>query len=1277
MMCLLSVSAKGQGANDKNIFFFDGDGRPVPASGRIIAAGKQETILSGVSYEAGAFHVEFVSDTSVTEGGFYSTVSGAGGKTLGEERREVVCAVLRDLSRLIERPQQSEPVRIQVRGFYQKGNAAAARASSVFIGRTGETGILDGAVWTTLNSGRDAYTGLERAPECHGFIEVNFAVEFNVHYDDIEFKGVDMYTVVLHEMIHALGFGSFILPEGVSAGSRQSTGYYSRYDTYLYVKKETDMIPLVVNTNGCYATQFNPRIGSADLLSDCAEGGANTVVFRHTDGTTEYVYAPSVWQEGGSLSHLYEKCSSIGLVMDPGITAGIAKRAPHEHEVHILCELGYAITGRYGEDSLTGRYGVYEPCGRTTAIGVNDSLGSIISGSTGEIRLWDLIGNDIGATEADCIEIVEGRGELSGSRLWLGDSVVVLTAGEGFYGTLLLRYIPKGTYSGNITYVHIRIMPAPVPPCVPMGCNYVCNGGFEVNSRSGEIRPWEDSLSTSLQGWWATYYTDNGFMIGGRNTPDIWRRLPGLWGVDSLALYLADNYDGIDKEVIGFPGGDYLAPDFPPLNTWDADIHNNHFAGMAGGLYPFMDRRIMGGEALYQQLAKPLQNDGTRYVMEFYATARSIPYFYPKSSQLFAFRIYGDTIDPAPSDTTRPPLSPDYVFGTPVVSVGEWQKVKLGPFTVPSIVDYLHIQGYPEGLPDSTYVYGFIDDVIIREVGIGIDTYVSDSYPCIGEEVTFTFHVCKDDPEDRQTSVSVIDYLPAGLRYTGGDFSLNGSGGVFAVLSPERFDASNCVQLQLRAIVDSTALNNSPLVNSIVPAGMDTTCLDAVGKTKVAVYPVARALTVHSTFASPVCINEYIDAEIEVVNHSILPVDNAAVNIDLGKDLVLVPGSVSVNGIAVQDAGLQHKAYTLVGNRLLFPQLPIQAGSPASGQGLNRILLRFKLRCTSDATAITMPVHVTTVGLFCTVGDTAHTVIHHTIPQPQLPADTSSCHPVLLDAKPMELGSYRFLWSTGDTSRTIEVRDSTTVWVAVTNADGCTGYDTSRVAVEKVRGLSLLPSHLSGEPGQLLSVVLAPEQEEMRPYRVRPFRIRLRFDRRLLNLEWDNQRGYRVECTEIVGNDCIMDIIDTLGVGRWSGRYPEFQFRFLNTSLNETSVVVEKFLWLDCQAEVMIPPVLCTMGNSLPGTIREEPIGAFTLEQNYPNPFREETSVVFEITRRGNVEMIVVDMMGKYVSTLLKGQGRPGRYKLVFHADNLASGPYIVLLKTNEGLLRKTMLLLK
>ena len=76
--------------------------------------------------------------------------------------------------------------------------------------------------------------------------------------------------------------------------------------------------------------------------------------------------------------------------------------------------------------------------------------------------------------------------------------------------------------------------------------------------------------------------------------------------------------------------------------------------------------------------------------------------------------------------------------------------------------------------------------------------------------------------------------------------------------------------------------------------------------------------------------------------------------------------------------------------------------------------------------------------------------------------------------------------------------------------------------------------------------------------------------------------------------------------------------------------------------------------------------GKFILLQNYPNPFNPVTNIVFEIPRKENVKLIVYDLLGREIKTLLNDVLEPGRHEIYFYsieAGNLISTKSMVLIK--------------
>ena len=90
----------------------------------------------------------------------------------------------------------------------------------------------------------------------------------------------------------------------------------------------------------------------------------------------------------------------------------------------------------------------------------------------------------------------------------------------------------------------------------------------------------------------------------------------------------------------------------------------------------------------------------------------------------------------------------------------------------------------------------------------------------------------------------------------------------------------------------------------------------------------------------------------------------------------------------------------------------------------------------------------------------------------------------------------------------------------------------------------------------------------------------------------------------------------------------------------------------------------------------------FTLYQNYPNPFNPSTKIRFAIPPAGNgrdhfVKVIIYDIIGREVTTLVNEQLQPGSYEADWDASQFSSGVYYYKLISGEYSETKKMVLLK
>jgi len=67
---------------------------------------------------------------------------------------------------------------------------------------------------------------------------------------------------------------------------------------------------------------------------------------------------------------------------------------------------------------------------------------------------------------------------------------------------------------------------------------------------------------------------------------------------------------------------------------------------------------------------------------------------------------------------------------------------------------------------------------------------------------------------------------------------------------------------------------------------------------------------------------------------------------------------------------------------------------------------------------------------------------------------------------------------------------------------------------------------------------------------------------------------------------------------------------------------------------------------------------SFTLYQNYPNPFNPSTTISYRLNEKGFVKLMIYDIKGSLIKTLVSQTKDPGSYETEFNAKGLASGVY-------------------
>jgi hypothetical protein len=126
----------------------------------------------------------------------------------------------------------------------------------------------------------------------------------------------------------------------------------------------------------------------------------------------------------------------------------------------------------------------------------------------------------------------------------------------------------------------------------------------------------------------------------------------------------------------------------------------------------------------------------------------------------------------------------------------------------------------------------------------------------------------------------------------------------------------------------------------------------------------------------------------------------------------------------------------------------------------------------------------------------------------------------------------------------------------------------------------------------------------------------------------------------------------------------------------KAKIAVAKFMLWDGQDLPEANALLSDDTASSQSTDTVTPEG-YALETNYPNPFNPSTKISFTIPKADHVSIVVYDMLGKEISTLIDADLGAGTHSVTFDAKNLASGTYIYRIRSGEFVQEKTMQLIK
>ena len=101
----------------------------------------------------------------------------------------------------------------------------------------------------------------------------------------------------------------------------------------------------------------------------------------------------------------------------------------------------------------------------------------------------------------------------------------------------------------------------------------------------------------------------------------------------------------------------------------------------------------------------------------------------------------------------------------------------------------------------------------------------------------------------------------------------------------------------------------------------------------------------------------------------------------------------------------------------------------------------------------------------------------------------------------------------------------------------------------------------------------------------------------------------------------------------------------------------------------LVPVGVLEQSNNLPNQ--------FDVYQNYPNPFNPTTTISYTLKSSGHVRLLVYDVLGRHVATLIDGVQSAGLHRVSFSGERLTSGVYFYRVENAGTSITKKMVLVK
>ena len=179
-----------------------------------------------------------------------------------------------------------------------------------------------------------------------------------------------------------------------------------------------------------------------------------------------------------------------------------------------------------------------------------------------------------------------------------------------------------------------------------------------------------------------------------------------------------------------------------------------------------------------------------------------------------------------------------------------------------------------------------------------------------------------------------------------------------------------------------------------------------------------------------------------------------------------------------------------------------------------------------------------------------------------------------------------------------------------------------------------------------------------------------------------------IDLGDLDGDDDLDMVVSSFGSGDWTIYFNngtgDFGRRRTIRAFSAGSCAVlhdrDNNGTLDMTGIDEIEDLIFLFSNSPVTTVTEHPdhLPTSSLEIGYPNPFARHINLTYTVAKSGSAHLVVYDLLGREVKTLISGAQTPGRHHTTWDGTDasgysVADGLYLVRLKTNDHVSAQTI----